>query len=148
MTNIALAHVARGIAIGAHAGQRDKAGQLYITHPARVAAQFPHDVVLQSLAWVHDVVEDTSVTLDDLAWAGFPESMVLQVDALTHRDREPRTDYYDRILQSGAQAVAVKLADVADNSRPDRLSYLDEETRNRLIKKYLKAYDYLKAGAL
>lgn len=141
--NIALVELARGVAVGAHAGQQDKAGLPYITHPARIAARastFEERV----LAWLHDVVEDTDVTLKDLATAGFPESIVLQVDALTHRKNEPRLEYYARIMRWPV-ARQVKLLDIDDNSNPDRLHYLDPETQGRLVGKYTIARDALEA---
>lgn len=137
MTNVALVQLARGIAIGAHAGQVDKSGQPYIRHPERVASQastFDQKV----LAWLHDVLEDTPVTAGDLAAAGFPESLILQVIALTHLPREPRADYYRRIL-AWPDAVAVKLLDVEDNSSFARLAALDPDTQARLRFKYAKA---------
>lgn len=134
MKNFALVQLARGIAFGAHAGQFDKAGLPYILHPERVASRVS-TVEEQVLAWLHDVVEDTDVSLSDLAYVGFPEEIVRQVDALTHRPREPRVDYYARILEWPA-ARRVKLADVEDNSDPSRLHYLDSETQERLQHKY------------
>lgn len=141
--NIALVELARGIAVGAHAGQLDKGGRPYITHPARIAAR-ASTFEQRVLAWLHDVVEDTDVSLEDLAAAGFPESIVLQVDALTHRRHEPRLEYYARIMQWPV-ARQVKLLDIADNSDPARLRYLDPETQGRLIGKYMIARDALEA---
>lgn len=129
--------LAQGIAFGAHAGQLDKAGHPYIAHVARVVARLvvPEDRVL---AWLHDVLEDTAVTAEDLAAAGLPESIVVQVEALTHRKGEPRDAYYARILRWPA-ATRVKRADVADDSDPVRLARLDATTRARLVVKYDKA---------
>jgi (p)ppGpp synthase/HD superfamily hydrolase len=139
--NTALVELARGVAIGAHAGQFDKAGFPYVEHPKRIAsrASTPEEEVL---AWLHDVVEDTRVTFRDLFLAGFPAEIVEQVDALTHRKNEPRSDYYERVRAFPA-ARRVKLLDVADNSSPLRLYYLDEETQVRLVKKYAKAREAL-----
>lgn len=137
MTSNQLVELARGIAIGGHAGQFDKGGKPYIGHPARIQARF-RDSSRKILAWLHDVVEDTDVTLDDLRVAGFPEDLVAQVDALTHRKSEPRVDYYRRIL-AWPLARDVKLADIDDNSDPARLRYLDEPTQARLRGKYALA---------
>lgn len=141
MTNIALVELARGIAIGAHAGQVDKSVAPYILHPARVAASV-EGFEAKVLAWLHDVVEDTPVTLEDLRFWGFPESIVLQVDALTHRKNEPREAYYDRILEWPV-ATEVKLADVADNSSAERLGKLPVGDQQRLVRKYRAARHYL-----
>lgn len=136
-----LIDLAKGIAIGAHAGQVDKAGKPYILHPMAVAAAVV-EYEDKVLAWLHDVVEDTPVTLEDLAMWGFPESTVLQVDALTHRiaQKEPRVDYYARILVWPA-ARRVKIADVHHNL--GRIDYLPEEEQKRLILKYRKALSVL-----
>ena len=131
---------AREIATVAHAGQVDKAGKPYIEHPARVAASLndPHAI---AAAWLHDVVEDTSTTLSSLG-AEFPEAVVLAVDALTRRPDRSSTSYYERI-RANPIALAVKLADIADNSEPGRLSALPSETQTRLIAKYSEAIELL-----
>lgn len=134
-----LIELAEEIATKAHEGQVDKAGQPYIEHPRRVAARLPEE--LKPVAWLHDVVEDTGVTLEALA-AAFPAWIVEAVDALTHRDGEPRTDYYRRVAANDA-ARQVKLADIADNSDPARLAQLDAGTRTRLEAKYAKALSQL-----
>lgn len=74
--------------------------------------------------------------------AGMPREVVAAVEAITRRRNEPRTAYYDRVLAEPL-AVAVKLADIADNSDPARLAALDEATRTRLAEKYRKAWAYL-----
>ena len=132
-----MVRVAREIATRAHEGQVDKAGQPYITHPARVAAQFKMPAA-QATAWLHDVLGDTDVTAADLLAAGIPERVVEAVQTLTHLRNEPRTVYYARVAKDEL-ARAVKLADVADNSDPARLAHLDEVTRERLTKKYTQA---------
>jgi (p)ppGpp synthase/HD superfamily hydrolase len=126
----------------AHAGKVDKAGEPYISHPARVVARIPDGEHFdRAAAWLHDVVEDTDVTLDDLRGVVSP-TVVSAVDALTHREGETRGDYYDRILRS-ATAVRVKTADIADNTDPERLALLDPVTRERLTAKYEKARELL-----
>lgn len=137
MTSNQLVELARGIAIGGHAGQLDKGGKPYIGHPARIQARF-EDPERKILAWLHDVIEDTDVTLDDLRVAGFDEEIVEQVDALTHRKGESRADYYRRIRR-WPKARSVKLRDIDDNSDPARLRYLDEATQDRLRAKYALA---------
>lgn len=138
MSALNVAAAAQHIAESAHHGQTDKAGVPYITHPARVAARF-HDPLHQAVAWLHDVLEDTPVTADDLRDAGIPDDVLDAVEALTHQPEEPRADYYERIRRAGPMAVAVKLADIDDNSDPDRLARLDGATRDRLTAKYTKA---------
>jgi len=63
---------------------------------------------------LHDVVEDTPVTLDQLGSAGFPAHLLHTLDCLTHRDGETYTAYIERVA-GDATAVRVKLADLGDN---------------------------------
>ena len=122
----------------AHAGQVDKAGEPYITHPARVVARIRAGEHLdRAAAWLHDVVEDTDLTLDDLRAVVSP-TVVSAVDALTHREGETRADYYARVLQSPT-ALRVKTADIDDNADPERLARLDPATREWLTAKYENA---------
>lgn len=133
---------ARKLAESAHAEQVDKAGNPYVEHLARVAAavadQPVHSGLLQAVAWLHDVVEDTDVDELGLIAAGMPREVIEAVEAITHRPHEPRVDYYARV-RANPFALTVKLADVADNADPDRLAQLDEATRERLTAKYAKA---------
>lgn len=107
------------IAATAHAGQRDKAGQPYIFHPLRVMLRVDgaHE---QMAAVLHDVVEDTSVTLDNLAQEGFPSEVLRAIAALTKLPGETR-------LEAAARAAAdpvarkVKLADNAENMDLSRI---------------------------
>lgn len=140
---------ARAVAVEAHTGQTDKAGAPYINHPQRVAirvcqyAPTGGTEAAQAVAWLHDVVEDSSITLQDLALT-FPPEIVAAVDAITHRPHEPREDYYRRVAANDL-ARAVKLADLEDNSDPARLQLLDERTRYRLEEKYARAQAALAA---
>lgn len=129
---------AEGVARRAHGRQVDKAGLPYIGHPERVAAAVAGDPVAQAVAWLHDVVEDTDVTLADLRDAGLPERVVVAVDAITRRDEEPRDDYYARVANDPI-ALRVKRADIADNSGSQRMGLLDEATQARLRAKYAHA---------
>lgn len=136
-----LVALATEIAQDAHAGQIDKAGAPYIGHPARVAASArdragePQADLVEAAAWLHDVVEDTDVTLDDLIERDVPRPVVTAVDALTRRPGEKSEMYYSRVAADPI-ALVVKLADLADNSDPDRLVSLDEGTQARLTAKY------------
>jgi hypothetical protein len=125
------------IARSAHDGQRDKSGQPYIGHPLRVMARV--DGAHERMAAVlHDVVEDTAVTLADLRAAGCPEPVLVAVDALSKRPGEPQPDYLTRVAANPI-ALRVKHADIADNSSPARLDLLDPATRQRLRAKYAEA---------
>jgi (p)ppGpp synthase/HD superfamily hydrolase len=127
---------AETIARAAHAGQVDKTGAPYIDHPRRVAARVEADEA-RAVAWLHDVVEDTAVTLDDLA-AQFPAEVVQAVRVLTRRDDDRGEEYYRRV-RANPLALAVKLADIADNTDPARQADLDPATRRRLAAKYRHA---------
>ena len=134
---------AKAIAHREHSDQSDKAGQPYIGHVSRVAARVSDDHDAETVAWLHDVVEDTDVTLDDLR-AEFPPEVVEAVDAVTYRDDSPRDAYYERIA-ANPLAKKVKLADIADNSDPVRLAGLDSATRERLQRKYRHALEAVSA---
>lgn len=137
---------AEALARAAHTGQYDKAGMPYWTHPARVAARVADDTSAQAAAWLHDVVEDSDVTLEDLLAQGFPAEVVAAVALLTRRRGQPAADYYAGI-RTDALALRVKLADLADNSDPDRLALLDRQSRERLEAKYAHARGQLGSGA-
>lgn len=136
--------IARAIAHIAHRGQVDKAGEPYINHPMRVAAAFngrSDAGRFQTVAWLHDVLEDTDLTRDDLNAAGIRWLTVVEVEKLT-RTTGNAADYYETI-RSSEVARAVKLADIADNMNPIRLAKLDDATIARLTRKYAKAGEAL-----
>lgn len=112
--------IAMAIAREAHEGQVDKGGQPYIGHPAAVAAQLEGDL-LRATAWLHDVVEDTDWTFDDLRRRGVDESVIEAVDAVTRRKEAGETyrDYIDRVALND-MARQVKVADLWHNSDPAR----------------------------
>lgn len=128
------------IAAKAHAGQVDKAGQPYVLHPLRMmlAVTAPEARIA---AVLHDVVEDTAVTLEELRGEGFPEAVLEAVEALTKRDGE---DYEAFIRRVAPNAIAreVKLADLRDNSDLSRIAEPTERDRER-IRKYQRAIAYL-----
>jgi len=103
------------LAVSAHAGQTDKAGEPYILHVLRVMLA-QKDVEAMTVAALHDVVEDTDITISDLREAGWSTRVVAAVDALTHRDGE---DYFDFTRRAASNELArpVKIADLRDNLR-------------------------------
>jgi len=134
---------AQAIAVIAHRGQTDKLGVAYIYHPAAVSFGFdPVDsTVACCAAWLHDVLEDTDVTADDLDLAGVHREVIDVVELLTRRDGDGDA-YYARIARHPV-AREVKLADIADNTEPSRVSRLDPQVRERLHVKYLHALGLL-----
>lgn len=124
--------IAKQVAVKAHQGQLDKGGQPYITHPEFVANQVTGDET-KAVAWLHDVVEDTPVTFDDLRAAGLSETVVAGVDAITKRGNEDYEAYLERVA-ANPLAKAVKLADLNHNMDTSRLKTIDDKTKVRLEK--------------
>lgn len=124
-------------------GVTDKAGQPYILHCMRVALAQPDDASRQ-VAVLHDLVEDTDVTLEDLARRGFHPDVIAGIDALTHRSDESYQAYVLRLAQSSL-ARQVKLADLSDNYRLDRVKYTleNQAADGRRIQKYILSYQFL-----
>ena len=131
------------IAAKAHAGQVDKGGNPYILHPLRVMQNFcdDGDESAQICAVLHDVVEDTSVTLDDLRDEGFSEEIITALDCLTKRQGESYDDFISRVL-TNELACKVKRGDLADNMNLTRIPNPTAKDEER-IKKYRKAADRL-----
>lgn len=129
------------LAIDAHEGQADKLGNPYISHVFRVMGRLRHEDE-QVVAALHDVVEDTPLTFKDLEDFGFPQEIIEAVDSVTRR----RGESYDVFVSRAAQnriGINVKIADLMDNSDPNRLSYLSEKDRQRLENKYRRALEFL-----
>ncbi|TFD88538.1 bifunctional (p)ppGpp synthetase/guanosine-3',5'-bis(diphosphate) 3'-pyrophosphohydrolase [Cryobacterium lactosi] len=122
------------LARAAHSGQVDKLGGDYIDHPLGVMG-LVHTVPEKIVAVLHDVVEDTSVTLDDLRAQGYAEPLVRAVDALTKRAGESLADSMARVA-ADPLALIVKHADLAHNANPARQAALPAETSERLTAKY------------
>ena len=128
------------LATKAHTGQTDKAGGDYITHPVYVASLVKTDEE-KITALLHDVVEDSDITLEDLEQEGFPPSVVDAVKLLT---KQTGTDYgsYIADIKSNPLSRAVKIADLQHNSDLSRLPKITEKDRQR-AKKYKDAILYL-----
>ena len=106
------------IAYKAHEGAVDGCGMPYIMHPLHVAEQMK-DEETTIVALLHDVVEDTDVTLDDLRAQGFPESVITAIGLMTHTKDMTYAEYVAR-LKNDPIARAVKLADLAHNMDESR----------------------------
>ena len=130
------------IAAEAHAGQKDRAGAPYILHPIRLMIQMDSENAMMA-AVLHDVVENSVWTLDDLRKEGFSNEVLNAVDSLTHRDKEGE-DYWDYIQRAKSDPIAikVKLADLEDNLNPDRLNEVTEKDEKR-FDRYRKAQEML-----
>jgi (p)ppGpp synthase/HD superfamily hydrolase len=137
------ASLAMNIAMRVHAGQRDLGGHAYIGHIARVAAKIPaHDIEGQALAFLHDVVEDGGISLDDLVSEGVEPRIVAAVDAISRREREIYEDYVVR-LSKDPIALRVKLADLSDNLNLSRLQAPLQASDYKRAAKYARAAAFL-----
>jgi (p)ppGpp synthase/HD superfamily hydrolase len=131
------------LATQAHQGQHDKAGAPYILHPLRIMFRMVSEAEM-IVAVLHDVIEDSEITLSDLRRAGFAEPIVAALDCLTHRAGETYDEYIERIM-SNPLAVRIKVADVEDNMDIRRIKELHEHDIARL-KKYREVWSRLTAG--
>jgi len=131
------------IAIEAHGGQVDKAGKPYILHPIRLMMKLDDEKVM-SAAILHDVIEDSNFTEEDLRSKGIPDDVIDAVLCLTKKVNEPYDAFIDRVLKNKI-ASRVKIADIEDNMNILRLYSLSDEDLKRL-KKYHEAWKKLKAS--
>lgn len=134
-----LTNKAMRIAYAAHHGQVDKCGQPYIFHPFHLAEQMDNEITV-CVALLHDVMEDTQITFEELA-KEFPQEIMDALVLLTHK---PGTDYFEyvRALKKNPYAKAVKLADLAHNTDQTRMvgcPEISEEKKKYLWDKYAKA---------
>lgn len=138
MIDTPLTHKAMRIAYDAHHGQCDKAGVPYIFHPIHLAEQMT-DETTTCVALLHDVVEDTPLTLETLAQV-FPPAVIRALRLLTHLPDTPYDDYI-RALRNDPVASIVKRADLLHNSDDARLALcpISEDEKVRLRQKYRRA---------
>jgi (p)ppGpp synthase/HD superfamily hydrolase len=129
------------LAVQSHRGQKDKSGAPYILHPLRLMLQ-QKDEVTMAVAILHDVVEDTPVTLEQLREAGFAEEIVTAVACLTHDPQDTYEDYVAKI-KTNSVARAVKLSDLEDNMRLQRMPSLTGKDWARL-QRYHRAWQDLR----
>lgn len=129
------------IAVKAHQGQVDKGGNPYILHPLRVMFSMKNENE-RICAVLHDVIEDTNITLYHLKNEGFSKEVLLALDALTKRKNESYDKFIDRIINNHV-ACQVKLADLNDNMNLTRIQNPSHKDFER-IEKYRKAVDKIK----
>ena len=128
------------IAKKAHLGQVDKAGEDYIKHPEKVASFVKTDEE-KAVAYLHDVIEDTELTLEDLYEYGFSKEVIEAVDIITKKRGEDYQSYLNSVKKNKL-ARAVKLADLRHNSDLTRLTKVTEKDIERK-EKYQKAINFL-----
>lgn len=125
------------IAVDTHSTQLDKGDVPYILHPLRV--MLTRDNELERIcAVLHDVVEDSKITFDDLRNEGFSEEVITVLDCLTNREGEDYDGFIDRILKNKT-ACKVKLADIEDNMDMTRIPHPSPKDLERLLK-YQRAH--------
>ena len=137
MTKIALK-----LCFEAHKEQIDKSGMPYVFHPFHLAEQMT-DENTTVVALLHDVIEDTEYTLDDLRAMGFSEQICDAIALMTHDDAIPYMDYVAAIKQNPI-ARAVKLADLRHNSDMTRLDTVTLRDTER-AEKYVAAIQILES---
>lgn len=129
------------IAVEAHKGQQGKDDSPYVLHPIRLMLSLEsNDARIAAL--LHDVVEDTPVTIDDLRSAGFSETVLEAIGLLTHLDHDDYDEYVEK-LSKNPVARQVKLADLTDNMNIKRLPEVREKDLQRLAK-YHRVWKKLK----
>ena len=121
------------LAVEKHRGQRDKNDRPYILHPLRVLHRLDWNAPESAriAAVLHDVVEDTDVTLDELRERGFPEEAVRAIGLLTKHEGESYAQFIERLLPDPI-ARMVKRADLEDNMDIRRLERVGDKERERL----------------
>lgn len=124
------------LAVLNHANQVDKSGQPYILHPMRIMLWCSTSEEQQA-AIMHDLVEDTPVTIQALVDEGFDQSVIDCVDCLTRRDGETYSAFIERCCVN-PMAIKIKLLDIRDNMDVTRLDALEENDLGRL-KRYHRA---------
>ena len=124
--------IAEGIAVKAHEGQFRKGGEIpYVTHPQRVAKRVVGDPEAEAVAWLHDVLEDSEVTENQLLDAGIPQNVVDAVKVLTKSKEIPYEIYLEKV-KSNPLALKVKVQDMLDN--------LSDKPSKKQILKYSKGF--------
>lgn len=144
-----LVSYARDMAVKAHGLQKDKQGNPYAEHLDAVAKNvaelcwavegFANVDLLEDhvvVAYLHDTVEDTSLTLTDLSDLGFSPWVCEAVEALTKKKNEYNPSYIKRVIDGGLLSMRVKLADLYHNTEPARIETLPTYTQERLLAKY------------
>jgi (p)ppGpp synthase/HD superfamily hydrolase len=120
--------------------QQDKAGLPYVFHPFHVAEQMEEEVTV-TVALLHDLIEDTEVTFQNLSEMGFSQEVIGALEALTKGKKEDYCSYIKRLSENSI-ARKVKIKDLEHNMDLTRLSTVTEKDLKR-VEKYKKSYQYL-----
>lgn len=125
----------------AHKGQTDKGGNDYFTSHIMAVVNAVDGETEKIVAALHDVIEDTDLTLDDLRYEGFGDEVIEAVEVLTHPKGEPYMDYIKRVGQNPI-ARKVKIADIQNNMDLSRIPDPTEADHKR-VEKYWEALKFL-----
>jgi (p)ppGpp synthase/HD superfamily hydrolase len=122
------------LAAKAHRGQRyaSPEAEPYVFHPLRVMLRFT-DAVEQIASVLHDAIEDTDLTIDDLVRAGYTADVVDVIDCLTHRDDESYDDYIDRVARNGVARRVDRRPQREPRERPSLAEQLSERRTDRAV---------------
>lgn len=121
----------------------DKGGHPYIQHLLRVSSNVKGKIA-KTVALLHDVIEDTDITKEDLIEMGFLEEVVEAVDILSRKENETYNEFIARIISSNNPvAVSVKIADLEDNMDLSRIPNTTQKDIDRVHKRYKPAYEAL-----
>lgn len=144
MIYTALTKQALKLCFEAHRDQIDKSGMPYVFHPFHLAEQMDTEEST-IVALLHDIVEDTDYTLQDLKALGFPSNVIDALALMTHDPKVPYMEYV-KSISANPLATKVKLADLRHNSDLSRLNSVDETALSR-VKKYAAAIELLESVA-
>lgn len=128
------------IATDYHNGQIDKSGEPYILHPIWVMNNVK-SLKGKVVAMLHDIVEDTEITIENLIDFGFDEDIVIAIDILTKKKGQKYTDYIELVGKNNL-AREVKISDLKHNMDLKRLKEITDKDKKRYVK-YKNSYDYL-----
>lgn len=129
---------AKKLALEKHKDQKCLGGKPYIFHLERVACGVGFDDKLRSVAYLHDIIEDTDTKLDDLVKLGFNPEVVEAVGLLTKNKNQEYEDYIFEISKNEL-ATKVKISDLRDNMDLMRLEKITEKDKERVVK-YMGSY--------
>ena len=129
------------IATKAHNGQFDKGGKEYIGHPLRVM-EMGQTEAEKIVGVLHDVIEDTSITIENLAEEGFSKEILDALLCVTKLSNNENYDHFISRVMTNPLAVKVKINDLKDNMNITRLKKVTKKDLERICK-YQKAYNRL-----
>lgn len=124
-----------------HNGQFDKGGKPYILHPLHLMNRLMFDIELATIAVLHDVLEDSSLSMGYFKRTGYNHRVMSALDLLTHKDSDSYEEYIEKIA-TNYDAIRVKRKDLEHNSNITRLKGVSEKDLKRM-EKYYKAFIFL-----